>query len=317
MSAAENSTDASSDCSSVATTASTVSDITENNSSYRYMRFKICPGKRRNSKLLYTLDEQQYYSFNSKNKNCEAYKCVECNSRVHLRVDGICIQKNKYSEHKHAKKGKLEENLNILNEVKAKCADLSTLINERKQSVRDVFYSVLSKYPDVQMDFFRHERALQMIRNKSLPKNPIETSDIQKMFEREDIMSLLGKTKDGELFFDGVLEGNDHSACFFSSKKSMKIFEAVPFGERQMMIDGTFDVVPTGSFKQLLVIHAVYMGKVSILSLEHGTKLRIFNLFFILDVHIFSPNNLYIFVLILFLLSGFSDNICFDEQKDS
>lgn len=49
-----------------------------------------------------------------------------------------------------------------------------------------------------------------------------------------------------------------------------------------MMIDGTFDVVPTGSFKQLLVIHAVYMGKVSTLSLEHGkkTKLRILNLFF-------------------------------------
>lgn len=262
MSVNGNSTDASSECSSI---ASTISDIIEINASYRYMRYKICPGKRRNSKMLFTLDEEQYYSFNSKTKNYDAYKCVDCNSRVHLRSDGICIQKNRYSEHKHAKKGKLEANLNILNEIKAKCADLSTLINERKQSVRDVFYSVLSKYPTVQMDFFQHERALQLIRNESLPKNPINTADIETMFQRDDIMTMLGKSKEGELFFDGVLEGNEYSACFFSSKKSIEIFENnEDFGERQIMIDGTFDVVPIGSYKQLLVIYAVYMEKVSV-----------------------------------------------------
>lgn len=232
-------------------------------SSQRFLRYKIAPGHRRNSKLLHTLDEKQIYAFNSKNKSGDAYKCVECNCRVHLK-DGICIQKQRYYKHSHATKEIVQDNLSILNEIKTKCSDLSTLINDRKQSVRDIFYSILAKYPGAQIDFFKHERALQLIRCDALPKNPLDASHISNMFDRNDVLELLGKTKGGQLFFDGILEGPDYSECFFSSKKSIEIFETNELpGERKIMIDGTFDVVPLGSYKQLLIIYAVYMGKVN------------------------------------------------------
>lgn len=235
-----------------------------NNATQRFLRYKICPGKRRNSKLLFTLDEKHFYAFNSKNKTGDAYKCIECNNRVHLK-DGICIQKNRYFIHNHASKETIQEELSVLNEIKLKCADLNLLINERKQSIRDIFYSVLSKYPGTQIDFFKHERALQIIRSDALPKNPVEPNDIEHIFKRNDALELLGRTKEGSLFYDGIIEGADFSACFFSSKKSIEIFEKnESFGKRNIMIDGTFDVVPVGAFKQLLVIHAVYMEKVSI-----------------------------------------------------
>lgn len=256
------SSDANSDSSSV---VSGGSDFSEPKGSFRFLEYKITAGKRRNSKLLFTLDEEQYYAFNSKNKNCDAYKCIDCDNRVHLRQDGMCIQKERYYVHRHQKKGNLHLKLNVLNEIKDKCADITSLINQRKQSVRDLFYSVLSNYPGVDIDFFEHERSLQLIRSAALPKNPVDSLDIANIFGRNDIMTLLGKTKEGSIFFDGVLEGNGYSACFFSSKHSIDLFETYEsFGERHLMIDGTFDVVPLGGFQQLLIIYAVYLEKVSV-----------------------------------------------------
>lgn len=246
------------------TSSSSSGDFNNNSDALcRFLRYKITPGKRRNSKLLYTIDEKQYYAFNSKNKSGDAYKCIECNNRVYLK-DEICTQKKRYFVHKHETKEVVHNELNILNEIKTKCADLNLLINERKQSVRDIFYSVLGKYPGTQIDFFKHERNLQMIRNSALPKNPVDPIDIENLFKRNDALELLGKTREGSLFYDGIIEGVDYSACFFSSKKSIEIYEInEAYGHRRIMIDGTFDAVPVGEFKQLLIIYAIYMEKAS------------------------------------------------------
>lgn len=141
--------------------------------------------------------------------------------------------------------------------------------NETKLSVRDIFYSVLSKYPTAKIDFTSSlQRNLQLIRAAALPKNPNNGSDIAKMFDDENVMHLIGISKTKSTFFDGILEGGNRkedkfSACFFSSKDSLNIFEQnVPYGERNIVIDGTFDVVPLGTYNQLLVIYAVYMEKV-------------------------------------------------------
>lgn len=115
------------------------------------------------------------------------------------------------------------------------------------------------------MDFYSKERGLQLIRSATLPRNPLDTSDIANIFNREDIQNLLGKTKTSSIFYD-MLEGNGYSACIFSSKDSINVFEQyAPCGEREIVLDGTFDIVPVGAFKQLLVIYGVYMEKVGFL----------------------------------------------------
>lgn len=76
-------------------------------------------------------------------------------------------------------------------------------------------------------------------------------------------MQLLGTTKDGHEFYNGAVESDDYSFCVFSSKTSIELFSSrIKHGERIMMMDGTFAVVPIGSFDQLLIIYGVYMEKV-------------------------------------------------------
>lgn len=253
--------DASSECSSE---HSAVSEFSEKGKVYRFLSYERITGYRRNSNLLYTIDEKQFYVYNSTNSNGDAFKCRECNSRVHVRADKMCIQQEKYFVHNHTTREQVYTELKVLNIAKQKCADISTLINERKQSIRDIFYSVLSDYPDVQINFYSIERSLQIIRNSAMPKNPLNCDEISKMFERDDIMQMLGRTSANKTFYNGCMESSEYGFCAFSSVKSIDLFKSrTSYGQRTIMIDGTFDVVPIGPFNQLLVIYGVYIEKVS------------------------------------------------------
>lgn len=192
---------------------------------------------------------------------CAQQKIVKV---VVVRPDKMCVQKKKYFTHKHETQEKKYMEQKILNLIKEKCAHLSTILNEKKKAVRDIFYSVLSEYPDVKIDFYKHERGLQMIRSDSLPKNPLNCNDISKMFERKDTIELLGTTKTGDIFYNGSMEGNDYGFCVFSSPQIITLYQTrIKYGERVIMMDGTFAIVPVGSFDQLLVIYAVYLEKVN------------------------------------------------------
>lgn len=255
--------DANSDSSS---TTSNISEFSES-AAYRFLTYEIATGERYNSKLLYTIEEKQLYYWNRAYASGDAWVCAfkGCNNRVHIRPDKMCVQKERYYIHKHANQEKKFYECKVLNIIKNKCADLSTFINEKKQAVRDIFYAVLSDYPDVKLDFYKCERGLQMIRSASLPKNPLNCDDISNLFEREDIMNILGRTKTGETFYNGTVEGDDYGFCAFSSPATIALFESrIRYGERVVMMDGTFDIVPLGVFNQLLMIYGIYIDKVCI-----------------------------------------------------
>lgn len=266
--------------------SSTVSSIGESveNGSIRFMPYKIVTGWSLGSNLLYTINEKQFYRKNRSTKIGTAYLCVSCKSRVHLRNDKICIQEEKYLVHNHKlphKETKEEEfeQLKVLNIIKDKCSDIYTLLNQRKQSVRDIFYDVMSKYPLVELDFFRHEKTLSNIRNQSLPKNPNTCDEISKIFERKDIIDLIGTTKTGEMFFNGVMESNEYNFCIFSSPRSIKLFKKyVTFGKRTVIMDGTFAIVPIG----LNIPNSNYIRRVY----EKGTFVFLMLLFYYFSLKI-------------------------------
>lgn len=177
------------------------------------------------------------------------------------RKDGKCVQFVHYKSHTHGTREKKYRELYMLNLVKQKCVDIKTLLNEKKQSVRDIFYSVKANYPDVEIDFYKIERTLQINRNAALPSNPTTCDDIQKIFERSDIMNLIGMTKQIETFFNGVFESQHHSFCVFSAPKAIKLFQKhEPKGI--VVMDATFDIVPLGAFNQILIIYGIFMEKV-------------------------------------------------------
>lgn len=220
------------------------------------LNYTFTTGRRFNSKLIYTLEEKQLYRFNKNINIGSVYLCSSCKCRVKLYENGNLFQEKRYSKHSHGTKENEYTELVIVNKIKEKCSDIKTMINERKQSVRDIFYSVLSEYPGITLNFFKYESTLQKIRNSAIPKNPTSCDEIAKLFDDEQLMNLIGISKDGKPFYNGVVQSIEFCFCVFSSYTSISLFKKHKLE--------TFAVVPIGTFKQLLIIYGVYIEKVSL-----------------------------------------------------
>lgn len=224
------------------------------------MLYEFTPGQRANSQLLYTIDEKQFYRFNKNISIGSVYLCAEKNCKCRVKLnEGKCFQE-KNQKHDHENKESLYWELFVLNVIKSKCSDIATLMNQKKQSVRDIFYSVLSQYPQVNLNFYRFESTLQKIRKASLPKNPLSCNEISALFDDTRMMNLIGITKDQKPFYNGVDENENHAFCVFSSYSSIKLFQKN--GMDTIIMDATFSIVPVGIFTQLLIIYGVYIEKV-------------------------------------------------------
>lgn len=120
------------------------------------------------------------------------------------------------------------------------------------------------------------ERGLQKIKKGALPKTPETIEDINGTFKQESVIESYGTTlqtvdSDGnELtqkysFFEGAVENKrqQFSFCVFSSKATVKLInEYIPIGERHILMDGTFTVVPLGKFNQLFILYIRKQSKV-------------------------------------------------------
>lgn len=119
----------------------------------------------------------------------------------------------------------------------------------------------------MQLEYKKHQRNVQKIRDSAIPRNPTNCAGIRDAFQQDDIMATLGRSKhlDHPIFFDGVVEKRKHSFCVFSSKYAIALIEKhVEAGRRHFMLDATFKVCPVGPFTQLLIIHAAYIKLVSV-----------------------------------------------------
>lgn len=115
------------------------------------------------------------------------------------------------------------------------------------------------------MNFFKHERTLQKIRNHAFPTNPKDCAEIIAAFENQNIMDSIGRSQHVSkyAFFNGAVKTEEHSFCVFSSKHIMDLIEKrIESGRREYMLDATFKVVPIGPFNQLLIFHIKYIQKV-------------------------------------------------------
>lgn len=114
---------------------------------YRSVIYEFIAGYRSGSKLLYAIDEQNLYSFNTISKIGQSYLCIEkgCNVRVYIVKDEKCIQQNRNCEHSHANKKKMYDELQCLNEIKEKCSQLNYLLSGQKITVRDIYNSVAQR----------------------------------------------------------------------------------------------------------------------------------------------------------------------------
>lgn len=117
------------------------SQIIANKINSTEIKYEIVAGKRSNSKLLWSITEQQFYKFNTKSTTGRSYLCYHgCTCRVLLRNDGLCFKTDAEKKHSHPTNEELYEQLSIANEMKIKCKEDGT-----SKSVKEIYDEVLLK----------------------------------------------------------------------------------------------------------------------------------------------------------------------------
>lgn len=121
------------------------------------------------------------------------------------------------------------------------------------------FIEFLFRNQSAQLELKTLVRNCQRIKRGALPSNPVDVEAINTAFESKEILSSFGFTADDEdprKFFDGAVRCENHSFCVFSSKGICDAYaENVPVGERHILMDATFKIVPIGDFQQLLILY--------------------------------------------------------------
>lgn len=105
--------------------------------------YEMMPGQRLNSKILWSIDEQQFYRKNTITKNgfC-AYKCYEQECWARVLVDektGRAVKTQTNTFHNHGNKTTLYTELKLKNEIKKQC-----LAGASDCNVKEIFDKVVA-----------------------------------------------------------------------------------------------------------------------------------------------------------------------------
>lgn len=127
------------------------------------------------------------------------------------------------------------------------------------------------------------ERTIQRHRQRKHPPSPKTLEDVKAVFENESVLHTYGQTKSllhSKPFFKTVHIGKNFGYCMFASDRCIELMEQrIPTNERKFYIDATFKVVPTGGFKQLLIIFVELYKQVGSYSKFNNSVLFFFSLF--------------------------------------
>lgn len=121
---------------------------------YEILEFEFIVGERADSKILFTKEECQMYSYNCTTKLGKAFLCVQleksgrkrvCKCRVILvENDTKCIKLITAFKHNHLdNKTARRRELVCLNEIKRRCSSLESFLSTTRLTVRDIFNQVI------------------------------------------------------------------------------------------------------------------------------------------------------------------------------
>lgn len=108
------------------------------------------------------------------------------------------------------------------------------------------------------------KRTLQRHKNKIYPKIPKTLEDIRNSFLDPKILNEYGYnlTNSAQFYIDTVIETN-HAFTVFASKFVIDFIQKnIEPGQRNYLLDGTFDRLPGGGYYQLLIITIEFENQV-------------------------------------------------------
>lgn len=108
------------------------------------------------------------------------------------------------------------------------------------------------------------KRGWQYLTSKIFVKSPKTPLEVLEAFQNEEIWYRFGVTKHQESapLFKACIQEDNFSYCIFSSDKIKALIkEYIPPKHRTYLLDGTFNIVPQGCFKQLLILYINYFDE--------------------------------------------------------
>lgn len=243
--------------------------------------YRIVPGGKKNTTLLYNRVDKYLYKFNKMNAAGEkAYTCRHnsCKARNFLRQrendsdEWECVFSDNYTGHDHPNDAIEVEKLELMDSVKKLCAQVPSASTG---SVKDAYYAVMNtdNAKRVGLTFNSVSRNLYQIRNAVFPKSPLNAIEVNERFKDEKTLNDYGFTTRENVdhktpFFRHAEQTKDYEYCIFASKEVIdNILEHIEPENRTYYIDGTFKVTPLGVFVQVLIISIDFMGQVMIVAL--------------------------------------------------
>lgn len=114
------------------------------------MNFEIISGFRKNSKLLYLVDQKMIFVKKSVYNNVGKYVCrqSECKARITVDAEGKCELAKHYVEHNHDNEEEVYKELKAINEIKSDCQDIAGKLGgdtTAMSSIRSSFRKVCEK----------------------------------------------------------------------------------------------------------------------------------------------------------------------------
>lgn len=113
---------------------------------YSNLSFEFIPGKRANSKLLHTIDEQQLYRRRVKHGRTTQYDCYinTCNAKVFFDDELNSLKrKEKHDRHNHGANDMIST-LQLSESIKKRCRSAAMAgRNENDGNVRDIFHNTI------------------------------------------------------------------------------------------------------------------------------------------------------------------------------
>lgn len=229
-------------------------------------------GFRKNSILLWTLEEEYLYYKNAYNntKKVTACTCIDqnCKARIFVREDGTAYR---LSSSSHIPHGTFYEKyrhmycFNRMKEMAISAPASSTPYEIFTEAVLEWQTDPLCRGTKYPQEFAEVKRTLEDCRKKKYGKAPMNGEEILLEFQKENVFEDLGKSKHRErgIFFNEVQISNEYTNCIFSSSKSISlILDNVRQEDRFFLMDGTFRITPRGIFQQVLIIHVQFGIKV-------------------------------------------------------
>ena len=244
-------------------------DVISNGDDFAELRevtYELMPGKRANSEILYSKEEQQFYVKKKKLANgivSLVCRTDGCNNHCYLdKEKNTCTLPVPYVPHSHPTGKEEYEKLCVLNKIKSDCANPNIVAKrETKTSVvKSIFKEKIEENEDSTIQYHRVERTLRRIASKTMPAAPKTIDEIEKAFGNEHVNRLYGQTKhqtdtEKNQFYRTTHVTDEFGYTIFASQRCIDLIEFnYPASERRYCMDATFKVVPR-LFYQLFIIY--------------------------------------------------------------